>query len=204
MVFPSPFFRSLRSFCILFAATLILFPEIRLDAKGPAPLEEALDRLDHRDDWKEWRESGFPRHPAEKLLAGWVIVLDPGHGGDAHRPGYKRGRRGAREADMNWRVGVLLERLLSEAGAHVTMTRIGDHDISLAERANIANTVERPDGGIGADLFISLHHNATSNEKTNYASVWHHGEIDWSEPDIDVARYVAHSLFRHMRTDAAL
>ncbi|HLS27242.1 MAG TPA: N-acetylmuramoyl-L-alanine amidase, partial [Opitutales bacterium] len=47
-------------------------------------------------------------------------------------------------------------------------------------------------------------HNATSNEKTNYASVWHHGEIDWSEPDIDVARYVAHSLFRHMRTDAAL
>lgn len=204
MILASPLSRWMRRFCILNAAALIHFSGVDLAAKNPVPLEEALDQLDHRDDWKEWRENGFPRHPAEKLLAGWVIVLDPGHGGDAHRPGYKRGRKGAREADMNWRVGVLLERLLTDAGVHVTMTRIGDHDISLAERAEIANTVIRPDGGIGADLFISLHHNATGSEKTNYASVWHHGEIDWSEPDIDIGRYIAHSLFRHMRTDAAL
>lgn len=193
-------------FSLALAAALLSYspsPGHAADWK-PAPLEDALDLLDERADWRQWDPIEFPRHPAEKFLEDWVIVLDPGHGGDAHRPGYKRGPTGVREAQINWRVGVLLERLLSEAGVHVVMTRTGDMDVSLAERAEIANTVEHPDGGIGADLFISLHHNATGNPETNYTSVWHHGEVDWSEPDVDVARYIAHSLFRNLRTDAGL
>lgn len=202
MVFASVSFRFLL---LVSLATAILSP-----ARGqtgewePAPLEEALDLLDERADWRRWDPVEFPRHPAEKFLDGWVIVLDPGHGGGAYQPNYKRGPTGVREAEINWRVGVLLERLLLDAGVHVVMTRSGDHDVSLAERAEIANTAKRPDGGVGADLFISLHHNATGNPETNYTSVWHHGQVDWSEPDIDVARYLAHSLFRHLRTDAGL
>ncbi len=173
-------------------------------ASEPFPLDAALEGLADREDWRSWSDIEFPRHPAEKFLEDWVIVLDPGHGGDAHRPGYKRGPTGAREADINWRVAVLLEQLLMDSGAHVAMTRIGDHFVSLADRAEIANTVRRPGGGAGADLFISLHHNASGNPETNYTSVWFHGGVDWSEPDLDVARYAAHALFRKLRTDAGL
>ncbi len=169
----------------------------------PASLETALERLEHRAEWRRWDPIEHPRHPAETFLEGWVIVLDPGHGGDAHLEGYKRGPTGVREAEMNWRVAVLLERLLADAGAHVTLTREGDVEVSLAERAEIANTVERPDGGRGADLFISLHHNASSNPESNYSSVWFHGEADWSEPELDPARYIVHALARALRTDAA-
>ena len=62
-------------------------------------------------------------------------------------------------------------------------------------------TVQRPDGGNGADLFISLHHNAHSKPEANYTTVWFHGEADWSEPDLDAARYIAQALFRNLRTD---
>ncbi len=163
-----------------------------------------MSRLDDRPDWKSFGRVDVPRHPAEKHLAGWVIVLDPGHGGDAHLENYKRGPTGVREAEMNWRVGKLLERLLSDAGAHVTLTRHGDEDVSLKDRAEIANNVERPDGGRGADLFISLHHNASSRESANFSSVWYHGEANWSEVSLDAAKYIAHHLGTQMRTNVAV
>lgn len=171
---------------------------------GPTTLDKALSRLDDRPGWQHFGKIDVPRHPAEKHLAGWVIVLDPGHGGDAHIENYKRGPTGVREAEMNWRVGVLLEKLLTDAGVHVTMTRHGDEDVSLKGRAEIANNVERPDGGRGADLFISLHHNASSRESANFSSVWYHGEADWSEVSLDAAKYIAHHLGSQMRTNVAV
>ncbi len=170
---------------------------------GPTSLDKAMSRLDHRPDWKHYSQLDLPRHPAEKFLGGWVIVLDPGHGGEAHKKGYKRGPTGVREAEMNWRVGRLLERLLTDAGAHVTLTRDGDDFVSLADRAEVANNLARPDGGVGADLFISLHHNASSRESANFSSVWYHGEADWSEPSLDVAKYIAHHLGTQLRTNVA-
>jgi N-acetylmuramoyl-L-alanine amidase len=171
---------------------------------GPTSLEKAMGRLDDRPDWKRFGEIDVPRHPAEEHLAGMVIVLDPGHGGDAHRKDYKRGPTGVREAEMNWRVGKLLERLLADAGAHVVLTRDGDEEVGLAERARVGNEVERPDGGRGADLFISLHHNAAPRESANFSSVWYHGEADWSEVSLDAARYIAHHLGTQMRTNVAV
>lgn len=170
---------------------------------GPTSLDKAMSRLDHRPDWQSYGKLDLPRHPAQKHLQGWVIVLDPGHGGEAHKKGYKRGPTGVREAEMNWRVGKLLERLLTDAGAQVTLTRDGDEFVSLKDRAEVANNLERPDGGRGADLFISLHHNASSRESANFSSVWYHGEADGSEPSLDVARYIAHRLGAEMRTNVA-
>jgi len=170
---------------------------------GPTSLDKAMSRLDDRPDWKTYHKPDVPRHPAEKHLQGWFIVLDPGHGGEAHKKGYKRGPTGVREAEMNWRVAKLLERLLVDAGVHVTLTRHSDEFIGLKERAEIANNLPRPDGKIGADLFISLHHNASSRESANFSSVWYHGEADWAEPSLDVAKYIAHRLGAEMRTNVA-
>lgn len=72
--------------------------------------------------------------------------------------------------------------------------------LGLPDRAAVANQAARPDGGSGADLFISIHHNA-GGRSANYTTVWFHGEADWSEPDLDVARYVGHALGEALRTD---
>ncbi len=163
----------------------------------PHRLEEALEFLDERQDWTDLPKLSAPVHPAEKYLKGMTIVLDPGHGGGRTRAD------GNREADMNFRVGRLLEKLLAGAQANVIMTRDGDHDLSLEARAAIANNAQRPDGGKGADLLISIHHNA-GGKSANFSTVWFHGEADWSEPDLDVARYVGHALGEALRTDVGL
>lgn len=168
-------------------------------ADEPASLEEALAMLEQRPEWDERGPILPARHPNETLLKDWVIVLDPGHGGDAHLANYKRGPTGVREAEINFRVAVLLKRLLDDAGAKVILTRTGDYDLGLDERAEIANTAPRPDGGTGADLFLSLHHNAAGPD-ANYTSVWFHGPVDDAEAELDVARYLAFNLTRALRT----
>jgi N-acetylmuramoyl-L-alanine amidase len=190
-------------------------PTAHLDRAGspgftPRPLDDAMALLDDRPDWADHaRPIDVPRHPAEKYLEGWVIVLDPGHGGQADVAGYKRGPTGVREAEMNLRVTRLLRRLLEDAGAYVTLTRDAETSDAaddrlpdtLKRRADVANTLPRPDGGTGADLFLSIHHNASSRPTANFPSVWFHGQADWSEPSLDVARYLANHLGTQLRPD---
>jgi len=173
------------------------------------PLGQAMRFFDHRDDWTARQPISIPRHPAEKFLKDLTICIDPGHGGSdggqaSTRPaGYKAGPTGEKEAYMNLRVALLLERLLKEAGADVIMTRHGDDTISLRERAEVANNAKRRrDGGSGADLFVSIHHNAGSRT-SNFTSVWYHGTVDDNEPDLDIARYLALELGKAMRTEVA-
>src|SRR5438105_1742652 len=80
------------------------------------PIEQAMNLLDHRSSWTKIQPIDLPRHPAEKYLDGMTIVLDPGHGGDAWKEHWKRGPTGVREAEINLRVGLLLGKLLRDAG----------------------------------------------------------------------------------------
>lgn len=184
--------------------------DVTVAAWRPAGLAPAMALLERRDR-HAWEDHGrplrVPRHPAEKYLEGWVIVLDPGHGGKAEVAGYKRGPTGVREAEMNLRVAQLLRRLLEDAGVRVLLTRTGETSAAADDRlkdthrrrAEIANTAPRPDGGVGADLLISLHHNASRRPGTNYPSIWFHGEADWSEVALDVARAVGHRIGAELR-----
>jgi N-acetylmuramoyl-L-alanine amidase len=184
-------------------------PVVQPTLKEPMKLDEAMSLIDSRDDWTRHPAINVPRHPGEKFLKDLTIVIDPGHGGSdgggaSTRPsGYKAGRAGEKEAFMNLRVGLLLERMLKDAGCNVIMTRRGDDTISLRERAEVANKAKRIDGGIGADLFVSIHHNAGGGPTANYTSVWYHGTVDDNEPDMDVARFIALELGRAMRTQVA-
>src|SRR5437016_523027 len=117
---------------------------------APMSIDEAMKLIDSRGAWADHPAINVPRHPAEKYLKGLVIVLDPGHGGKDHNG---KGPTGILEADMNLRVGLLLARLLKDAGADVTLTRSDDTFLELADRAKIANELH-------ADLFVSLHHNS--------------------------------------------
>ena len=93
------------------------------------------------------------------------IVVDPGHGGkDA---GAVRGRY--REKDWNLAVGKELAKLLKKGGFDVKMTRDTDTFIALGDRAKISNNFK-------ADLFVSIHTNASKNTKANGFQVYFRSE----------------------------
>jgi N-acetylmuramoyl-L-alanine amidase len=83
------------------------------------------------------------------------IVLDAGHGG--HDPGARS--NGIEEAELVLDVTLRLRELLEkQPGIEVTLTRSSDEYIALEERTAIANRN-------GADLFLSIHANASRNPK---------------------------------------
>ena len=83
------------------------------------------------------------------------IVIDAGHGG--HDPGARA--NGLNEAELVLDVAQRLRKLLQkQPGIEVAMTRETDVFIPLEERTAIANRE-------GADLFLSIHANASRNPK---------------------------------------
>ncbi len=83
------------------------------------------------------------------------IVIDPGHGGkDPGASGSK-----TTEAEVVLDVALRVEKILAaEPGIEVVLTRRTDHYVPLEERTAIANRK-------GADLFLSIHANASRNRK---------------------------------------
>ncbi|MFO7764817.1 MAG: N-acetylmuramoyl-L-alanine amidase [Pelovirga sp.] len=85
-----------------------------------------------------------------------LIVVDPGHGG--RDPG-AIGPNGVMEKDVNLALARVVARVLrQQLGVKVLMTREDDRYLSLRDRTEYANRV-------GADLFISLHANASPSRK---------------------------------------
>jgi len=98
--------------------------------------------------------------PKEPFKPGRIrrIVVDPGHGG--HDPG-AMSPTGTREKDIVLQVGLkLAEKIREDLGIDTVMTRSTDVFIELQERTAIANRV-------GADLFVSVHANASLNHNAN-------------------------------------
>jgi N-acetylmuramoyl-L-alanine amidase len=82
------------------------------------------------------------------------IVIDPGHGG--HDPGARI--KGLSEADLVLDVALRLQKLLgAQPGVTVSLTRKSNVYVPLEQRTAIANREE-------ADLFLSIHANASENE----------------------------------------
>lgn len=158
-------------------------PMLAVETLLPAPEDFAQTRID---------SEAFPIPPHAKYLADVRICLDPGHGGDAHKEGYKRGPTGVREAEMNLRVAKYLRDLLEHVGAEVKLTRDRDVDLSLADRAKVADDW-------GADIFISCHHNAAGNAEANRTTVWYHGSVDDRPDNLDLARHLCEGLFDSLR-----
>jgi N-acetylmuramoyl-L-alanine amidase len=82
---------------------------------------------------------------------GRVIVLDPGHGGDNHGARSVVGNVLEKSLVLDW--AFRTQKLLSDLGWQVYMTRTNDITMSLEERVAFADRVK-------AGLFISLHFNS--------------------------------------------
>jgi N-acetylmuramoyl-L-alanine amidase len=92
-----------------------------------------------------------------------IVVIDPGHGGED--PG-AIGPSGIREKDVVLSIAKeLQEELNREKGVRAFLTRKGDYFIELKKRRTIAREY-------GADLFISIHADASFKKDTKGASVY--------------------------------
>lgn len=93
---------------------------------------------------------------SKKPLNGKLIVVDAGHGGsELGAPGFLSYLN---EEDLNLRIALDLEQLLTELGATVVMSRNDDSTVSLTERMALL-TKTHP------DLSVSVHHNSINETK---------------------------------------
>ena len=93
-----------------------------------------------------------------------TIVIDPGHGGEETGA---RGTSGGLEKNVTLAVARRLKSAIeTELGARVLLTREDDRDVSLDDRASIANNNK-------ADLFLSLHANSSVRRSLKGAEVFY-------------------------------
>lgn len=91
-----------------------------------------------------------------------VICIDPGHGGENGGAMYN----GLWEKDLTLQIANAMYRELSlYDGVTVVMTRTGDVDLTLAQRAQIA-------ADAGADFLYSIHLNASTDHDRFGSEVW--------------------------------
>ena len=102
-----------------------------------------------------------------------AIAIDAGHGGaDVGTSGPE----GTLEKDVTLGVARRLQAAIQRRlGLRVVLTRSGDADVTLDERAAIANNNR-------ADLFISLHANASMRETAMGAEVFHLRPVEYEDP----------------------
>ena len=89
------------------------------------------------------------------------ICIDPGHGGD--QPGAAYG--GRLEKDAALQIARKLARKLKDTGYEVIMTRYTDASVPLRTRCGISND-------FGADVFVSVHLNASHSPDAHGAETW--------------------------------
>ena len=109
----------------------------------------------------------FPRVD-RTTLAGFRILIDPGHGGVFRGT---VGQDSLEEARVNLGVSLHLWGLLREAGADVHLTRSADRDfLTEADSALASDLQVRVDAvdSLQPDLFVSIHHNAQPARDPSY------------------------------------
>lgn len=111
----------------------------------------------------------------DTILRGKVIAIDPGHGGS--EPGAV-GATGLIEKDVNLAISRLASDLLRQNGARVVLTRSSDVNVGLYERTAVAAQA-------GADIFVSIHINASTNRSAGGISTYYrlHGDPGVSQAD---------------------
>ncbi len=104
-----------------------------------------------------------------------AVAIDAGHGGADVGT---RGPAGTLEKDVTLGVARRLQAAIQRRlGLRVVLTRAGDTDVTLDERAAIANNNR-------ADLFISLHANASMRENAAGAEVFYLSPVEYEgDPD---------------------
>jgi len=112
-----------------------------------------------------------------EFLAGRIIVIDPGHGGND--PG-AIGPTGLKEKDVTLDISSKLAQLLTANGARVVQTRDSDDFVELYQRTTIAKQED-------AEVFLSIHINANVSRDKNGTSTYYRRDSGSFPPGVDQA-----------------
>lgn len=192
MKMPLKYFRYLFLIGLLTACSSAKFPDY---SSGVIPLYE------QPSDWKDTTKRSETIKNFSKYLTGKKIFIDPGHGGEDRKNKSKNGK--IIEADVNLRVAKYLKNYFESAGAVVLMSRYEDTAVDLKIRTDLANNS-------GADIFISIHHNASGSAddySSDYTSTFYHSneaDSDYEPCNRDLARYIQRDLAYVMRNSGGL
>jgi len=129
-----------------------------------------------------------PPPPTPAPSGSRTVVVDPGHGGD--RPGAVH--NDVRAADLNLAVAAKLIQLLEDNGITVYTTRTGDYNVSLYDRAELANA--------RGNIMVTIHHNAWHTPYVNGTETFYRlNEFDESRSltSRNLAQIVQRQLIDH-------
>lgn len=149
-------------------------PMVLIDGKpqplGRAPIVQDGQLMLPEQVWTQgpagWRMPGVPTPSLPSGVRLGTIVIDAGHGG--HDAG-AIGPKGLREKSVALDVALRLRDALERDGFRVIMTRSDDRFIPLGRRSEIANRAE-------ADLFVSIHANASRRRSVSGYEVYYLSE----------------------------
>ena len=107
-------------------------------------------------------------------VRGRSIVLDAGHGGSDNGA---VGPTGVTEKSVALGVALKTQKILSDAGAKITMTRTTDRDVCAPNASNVQELQARVDKAPrNAEIFVSIHCNAFSSPTAHGMETYHfHG-----------------------------
>lgn len=71
------------------------------------------------------------------------------------------------------------------------MTRIADVEVPLTDRAKLAKDRK-------ADLFVSIHHNATADSSVNFPIIYFHGNMSENVASVDFGKELAGRLLKYL------
>jgi N-acetylmuramoyl-L-alanine amidase len=109
------------------------------------------------------KQDSDAREPEVPLRRSRIVVIDPGHGGDA--PGAV-GKKGTHEKIVVLAIAKKIRDILNNiAGYKAILTRDSDYYVSFKKRLRVARES-------GADLFISIHADAARNRGASGSSVY--------------------------------
>lgn len=111
------------------------------------------------------------------VVAGKVIIVDPGHGGfDPGKPGIN----GKDEKHLNLEIALLLRNYLERAGAIVIMTRTTDDDVDGMDgvKHKSKDMVERKKLAEGGDILVSIHQNSFTQPSVKGAQTFYNGSSE--------------------------
>ena len=143
-----------------------------------------------------------PAAPPKAPNAKKVVVLDPGHGGDE----VGSARNGVVEKQSNLEMAYRVEKLLTEAGYDVVLTRREDTRAAYAPkgftptywdlqaRADIANAAH-------GDVFVSIHSNGSDDTSQRGVETWYDSKRGDGPQNLQLAKLM--NAARAVRSYAA-
>ena len=131
-----------------------------------------------------------PVNPDDKL-----IVIDPGHGAlrdwGSTDPG-AIGPSGLKEQEVVRNISLQLGNILLNEGFTVLYTREGDTQLTLSERAAVADIS-------GAKLFVSVHANASVNRELSGTMTFYHSSKGAVQESQMLANFIQSELLNRLR-----